>query len=381
MKKSSKQGIKNEFGSTNSREIWKNELLCAQFLRGYTKVSLLENVQPEDIEDITEALRPFVGVEYEGDTVKQIQLHGMAEQEVFVVGLLEHKSNVDYDVTFQLLKYMVGIWALYRNRKDKEKKGSSKNKDFQYPLIIPIVYYEGQERWTADMHWKDRVEFSEAFGKYVPDFTYEVVDLQRYSNEELLSREEELSLVMMLNRVQKEADLHFAGWSGEQRRIVEEILRGAPEEVLRILAQMIYHFGLKMNLQDKELIKYVKSVEDRNMGELWANMDKIDIPEIRRKAKEDAEAEVKARVEAEVKARVEAEVKARVEAEVKAKVEAEVKEKAEKMKEEADQEISLARRELAQLKNELAQKDNEIAALYEKLGSSRIQSAGRTNGS
>lgn len=335
MKKSSNKGIKNEFGSTNSREIWKNELLCAQFLRGYTKVSLLENVQPEDIEDIAEALRSFVGVEYEGDTVKQIQLHGMAEQEVFVVGLLEHKSNVDYDVTFQLLKYLVGIWALYRNRKDKEKKGSSKNKDFQYPLIIPIVYYEGQERWTADMHWKDRVEFSEAFGKYVPDFTYEVVDLQRYSNEELLSREEELSLVMMLNRVQKEADLHFAGWSGEQRRIVEEILRGAPEEVLRILAQMIYHFGLKMNLRDKELIKYVKSVEDRNMGELWANMDKIDIPEIRRKAKEDAEAEVKAKVE--------------------------------KMKEEANKEISLARRELAQLKNELAQKDNEIAALYEKL--------------
>lgn len=34
-------------------------------------------------------------------------------------------------------------------------------------------------------------------------------------------------MVMMLNRVQKEADLHFAGWSEEQRRIVEEISQGA----------------------------------------------------------------------------------------------------------------------------------------------------------
>ncbi len=281
-----KEGIKKEFGNVNSKEIWNNELLCAQFLRGYTQIPLLENIQPEDIEDITEVLRPFVGVEYEGDTVKQIHLRGLQGRDVYVVGLLEHKSNVDYDVTFQLLKYMVGIWTMHRNRRDKEQEGSSRHKDFRYPLIIPVVYYEGRQRWSAAMYWKDRVEFSDAFGQYVPDFTYELVELHNYSNEELLSREEELSLVMLLNRVQDEGDMDLSSWPEEQRATVEKIVRKAPKAVLRILAQMIYHFGLKLNLPDEEIIQCVRNVEDREMGELWANMEKIDIQEIRRKAEQ-----------------------------------------------------------------------------------------------
>ena len=63
--------MKNEFGNTNSKEIWSNHLLCAQFLRHYSGVPLLEHVQPEDITDETEKLRPFLGVEFEGDAVKR----------------------------------------------------------------------------------------------------------------------------------------------------------------------------------------------------------------------------------------------------------------------------------------------------------------------
>lgn len=55
----------------------------------------------------------------------------------------------------------------------------------RYPLIVPIVYYEGTRKWTADFHLKDRIEFAEHMEKYIPDFSYEVVSVSQYTNEEL----------------------------------------------------------------------------------------------------------------------------------------------------------------------------------------------------
>ncbi len=293
--------MKNEFSNTNSKDIWDNHLLCAQFLRDYTGIPLLERVQPEDITDEAENLRPFLGMEFEGDAIKKVRIHlsgdipptqksdftgetkTAAETEVsqeipvYVVALLEHKSSVDYDVTFQLLKYMVGIWTLHRNERNNEDKGASNTQHFRYPLVIPIVYYEGRQKWTADMHWRDRVELSTMFAEYVPDFTYKVVNLHGYSNTELLSKEDEISLIMMLNRVQSAEDLDISQWSAEYRETAQRIIQKAPDAVLQLLAQMIHHFGLRLNVPEDTLKQCVRNVEEKAMGELWANMEVIDI--------------------------------------------------------------------------------------------------------
>ena len=39
---------------SSAKTIFGNHVLCAQFLRGYTGIELLKDVQPEDIEDITD---------------------------------------------------------------------------------------------------------------------------------------------------------------------------------------------------------------------------------------------------------------------------------------------------------------------------------------
>ncbi|MCM1089490.1 MAG: Rpn family recombination-promoting nuclease/putative transposase, partial [Muribaculum sp.] len=197
-----------------------------------------------------------------------------------------HKSSVDYDVTMQLLNYMVGIWREYRNEKNDEyQRKISATKGFRYPLIIPIVYYEGKRSWTAAMHLNERVELSEAFPEYVPDFTYRVISLNEYSREEILSQEDEFSLVMLFNRIQTLKDMDINRWSEEEREIAQKILTKAPDTVVDLLAQMIHHFGHKINAPDETINACVNNVKERDMGELWANMDKIDIQAEWRKAK------------------------------------------------------------------------------------------------
>ena len=83
--------------------------------QGYTFPFLLRNqsdlsdVQPEDIEDVSRKYRAFLGVEYESDTIKKVYIRredGTLEREVYVISLIEQKSDIDYDVAMQLLRYM-----------------------------------------------------------------------------------------------------------------------------------------------------------------------------------------------------------------------------------------------------------------------------------
>lgn len=116
-------------------------------------------------------------------------------------------SFMDYNVSIQLLKYMTCIWAEYERQFGTDYKSQVKAKSFRYPPILPIVYYEGTGTWTAAMHLKERIFLHDIFAEYIPDFTFCLVNIHDFSTEELLARGNEISLIMLLNRVQNAAGL------------------------------------------------------------------------------------------------------------------------------------------------------------------------------
>lgn len=184
-----KRSVPSQVRDVNSREIFKNPTLCSQFLRDNMDIPQLKQVQPEDIEDVTERYQACLGTEFEADTVKKIRLKNengkKADTPLFLISLIEHKSAVDYDVMMQLLRYMVVIWHEYAKEKERKSPGISKRKGFWYPPIVPVVYYEGRGKWTASRHLKERIWQSDAFGSFVPDFRYEVIRTYDYSNQVL----------------------------------------------------------------------------------------------------------------------------------------------------------------------------------------------------
>ena len=164
----------------NNRQVFSNHVLCAQFLRDYADLDILKNVQPEDIEDVTDKYQAYLGIEFETDTVKKIHLPEMRkDMPLYMVSLIEHKSDVDYNVCMQLLRYTVCIWDDYAKTMEKAHPGISKTKGFRYPPVFPIVYYEGTGRWTAAMQVKERVFMNEIFASYIPDFTYRLVNVHQ----------------------------------------------------------------------------------------------------------------------------------------------------------------------------------------------------------
>lgn len=290
-------------GDISAKRIFGNHTLCAQFLRDYSGLPVLADVQPEDIEDVTERYHLFREVELQADTVKKVRLHKTGEEpsdesDIYLLSLIEHKSGVDYDVTMQILKYMVCIWENEAAETEKAagsgeaadagnsrpRNRMSKTKEFRYPPIYPIVYYEGSGEWTAAKNLKDRILLGEVFEAYIPDFTYRLVRTQEYSKEELLSKEDAVSLLMLLNKIQQARD--FEELSGLPSEKLNEIMQRAPVDVAEIVVSAVRSLCRRLNLPEKETADLMKKVGDGDMGYLWENMEKMDIQLERRNTAE-----------------------------------------------------------------------------------------------
>ncbi len=280
---------KEHIRDANSRTIFHNKKLTCQFLRDYTGLAIFENLQPEDIEDVTERYKAFLGVQFEADTVKKVRIRGRGkdgspdneqEQEVFVLPLVEHKTSVDYDVCMQLLRYMAVIWYDYKKQQEGIREGSSSLKGFRYPPIIPIVYFEGRENWTAGMHLADRIDIRKGLEDYIPDFSYKLVKIHEYERDALMEKHNEMSLVMMINRIQSPED--FTELMNTSRDYVDEIYNKSPADIKEVYQDILWSLFQKMNVPADEARDKMARLEDGGMGELFANMEKMDIQAERR---------------------------------------------------------------------------------------------------
>lgn len=274
-----KNSVPTQVRDINSKEIFKNPTLCSQFLRDNVDIPALKRVQPEDIEDVSEHFQAYFGVEFSTDTVKKIRLKDEngdpGDVPLFFISLIEHKSRVDHDIMMQLLRYMTCIWHEYAKEREQERPGITKTKSFRYPPILPLVYYEGSSRWTASQHLGDRIWHSDIFGMFVPDFRYEVVKIHDYSNEELLDRGDEMSLIMMLNKLQNQEDFRQFRLAPPQQ--LADMLTNADPHILEIVKNVMYSLMMKINIPVDEADNYVQVIGGNHMGYLFENMEKMDI--------------------------------------------------------------------------------------------------------
>lgn len=279
---------------SSSKLIFGNAELCSQFLRNYIDIPLLKNVKAEDIEDVTERYVPMFTEERNSDTVKRIKLEG--NNTLFFISLIEHKTKVDYNVCMQLLRYMIYIWEDYEKEMERHKKGISKTKGFKYPPILPIVYYEGTGKWTAARNFQERILFDKAFEPFTPKFFYKLIALNAYSIEQLAEKNDELSLVMLINRLQSIEEFQELNLPDEYFKNLSE---HSTEEVLDIVARVTATMLRQLNLPEDEVEGFTEQVKERKMAVLFEHFKSVDIPAERKKAREEGHAEGRAEGHAE----------------------------------------------------------------------------------
>ena len=150
----------------------------------------------------------------------------------------------------QLLKYMACIWAEYEKTFLSERGKISKNKSFKCPPIIPVVYYEGKKEWTADMYLRDRIMFSDILRPYIPDFKYIVVRNHDFSDEELLAREDEMSLLMLISKFQTADDI--TNFRDIEKDKIDSIIHNSSDQVIDIIAAVVRSLCTKIHISAEE---------------------------------------------------------------------------------------------------------------------------------
>ncbi len=137
----------------------------------------------------------------------------------------------------------------------------------------------------CSMHLSDRIGDSLGRPEWIPDFRYEVIGIHAYSNQELLERGDEMSLVMLINKIQDTEDLErFIRIPADE---VNRIVRDSPGHVVDVLVSVMESLCFKIDASTEERRQCVWKVREREMGYLFENMEKISIQEMRRKTEEE----------------------------------------------------------------------------------------------
>jgi hypothetical protein len=255
--------------------------LFIEFLRDFIQLDIFKDVTSDDIEDVSERYLPLFEEGKDSDTVKRVNLKGRSP--LFVIAITEHESKVNYRSSFKMLQYIVLVLDAYEKEVNRETKNLSLTKDFKYPPVLPIVFYDGEGKWTAETNFIDKTELSDVFGKYIPRFEYELVALNRYSSEDLVKFNDTLSLIMLIDKI-KTAD----GISILRRlpdTYVESLSLNIPTGLNKLLADVITVLLKRINVPQPEIDTVAGKLYERKIKEMFTFIDNYDVQETRRIAK------------------------------------------------------------------------------------------------
>ena len=307
---------------SSGKMIFEDPILCAQFVRGYTDMPIFQNVQPEDIENVSNRYLHMFMEERQSDVVNKIYLRDVSSEvrePFYLLTLIEHKASIDYNVVMQILRYMVYIWEDYEKQMEMKHKGISETKDFKYPPILPIVYYEGLQDWKGEIELRDRILLSDVFEEFLPQMKCKLVQLKDYSDEDLMAKNDELSVVFMISKVWQMNDFVRLGENVPKEHL-ERTFKETPEYLLKVIAKITAALLTKINVPEDEIETFTKQIKERKMGMLFENFQAYDVQATRKIEHEKAVKEVTEKLTAEITERVTEEVTERVTEEVTERV-------------------------------------------------------------
>jgi len=148
-----------------------------ELLKTFVKESWVEKLNEENIEL---ADKEFIMQNIHETTADLI--YRVKDEEIYFI-LLEFQSTEDESMPYRLLSYMLEIWRRYK----KEK----------LPLVIPCVLYTGNKKWKVKT-LRSLFDVREELEKYIPDFQYILIDVNNYTDEELIETSNLVSSVVYM---------------------------------------------------------------------------------------------------------------------------------------------------------------------------------------
>ena len=264
----SEKKVINKIKDNSYKELFDNPEVFIQFIKHFSNVPILNDIKAEDIEDYTNRFIPLFLEEKDADSIKVVKI----KEDIFVITMIEHQSEVCYNMSCRMLWYMLLIWNEWIKQKEKEEKGITIRKDFKLPPILPIVYYTGTDTWSAEVNFSNSVYLSNEFSKYIPNFSYELVPLNKYTIEDLMKYEDILSFIMILDKIKKPTQIKEI-----LQKITEDYINkvneNIPDNLLQLIKDIVFLFLKKIDASKKEREEIESLINERRFSNMFETLE------------------------------------------------------------------------------------------------------------
>lgn len=262
--------------------------------------------------------------------------------------LIEHQSTVDYSMPYRILMYCLEILKRAIDVTQISKK------DYKIPMVYPIVIYTGKRKWNIEQCVEEKQQKIPGC-EPLRFYEYEIVDMNDYSEQQLLSDKSFLSKLMLLEKAHTNEKMMESF-----RKILQEELTEKNKDLLRRI--ILYILREEIGKEQKEqLLKGLegKGGEDKMLVERLREAMRYEaMQEAKQEAMQEARKEILEEVRDEIKEKIEEEVrdeiKEKIEEEVRDEIKAEIKKKQQEiMKKQAEKDKEKMTRKM--LKNNIKQ--------------------------
>ena len=172
------------------------------FLKKYVKADWMMELRESDLSLCD---KEMLERDYEGKEADLLYRVRMPDgREAFIFILQELQSYVDYTMIFRILVYVVNTLVKYFLDKAKNVREQS---GFRLPAVVPIVFYNGLERWTAVKSLREYQNSGDLFGNHILNLEYYLVDLAEIEEEYILSTNTVLDNIMYCDKFRKKLEL------------------------------------------------------------------------------------------------------------------------------------------------------------------------------
>ena len=188
---------------------------------------------------------------------KEIDIvYKIKNKNVFI--LIEHQTKIDYSMPYRIMEYQFKI------TKSAVEIKKLKLKEYKIPIVIPIVLYTGTRKWNVKEYIK---EAQESYKQYNGEKLgrYKLVDVNNFTEEELLKEKTFLSKAML---IESKKD------TGEMVECFEKIINilnkdkvytKEQKHLLAIMLNLIFRNKINNDNITDNLIRKINSEEEKEM--------------------------------------------------------------------------------------------------------------------
>ena len=167
-------------------KVFSRKDVAQEFLQNYLSEKIVKQL---DLSTLNLEKESFISNELKSSQADLLfSVKTIDKKIVFIYILLEHKSYIDRWVMLQLLGYIVKICERQREinrlkrqqiKEQNQLDGKPENTDIDTEYlepVIPVIIYHGKAKWGEQKTLSSLFYESEVYQKYIPEFTYELIN-------------------------------------------------------------------------------------------------------------------------------------------------------------------------------------------------------------